>query len=152
MFLFSPRFDWNFYHLSRFNWGCWTLPKFSYFAQMFLILPKMLLKLFSRPKFDEDCWNYHMIPVDSRAVFILPSGPKKNGKIVSGYFAVLAITLPLILLLFCLSLERRHYLITCECSCILCPNFEKFCPNNGLFFSVGDATASPASPCRTLMT
>ena len=34
---------------------------------------------------------------------------------------------------------------------MLCPNVENFCPNNGQFFSVGDATASPASPCRTLM-
>jgi len=56
--------------------------------------------------------------------------------------------LPLILLLFCLSLEKRLYLIACECSCILCPNFENFCPNNGQFLSVGDATASP---CHTLM-
>jgi len=29
-----------------------------------------------------------MIPVHSRAMFILPSGAKKNGKIVSDYFAV----------------------------------------------------------------
>jgi len=34
---------------------------------------------------------------------------------------------------------------------MLCPNFENFCPNNGQFFSVGDATASPASSCRALM-
>jgi len=31
---------------------------------------------------------------------------------------------------------------------ILCPNVENFCLNNGQFFSVGDATASP---CHTLM-
>jgi len=78
-----------------------------YFTQMFLILPK---KLFSWPKFDEGFWNYHVIPVHSRAMSILPSGAKKNGKIVSDYFAVLAIILPLIWLLFCLSLENRHYL------------------------------------------
>jgi len=35
--------------------------------------------------------------------------------------------------------------LTCECSCILCPNVENFCPNNSQFFSIGDATASPAS-------
>jgi len=36
-----------------------------------------------------------MIPVASRAMSILPSGPKKNGKIVSAYFAIdLAIILP----------------------------------------------------------
>jgi len=37
---------------------------------------------------------------------------------------------------------------TRDCSCILCPNVENFCPNNGQFFSVEDATASP---CCTLM-
>jgi len=36
-----------------------------------------------------------MIPVYSRAVFILPSGAKKNGKIVPDYFAVdLVVVLP----------------------------------------------------------
>jgi len=63
---------------------------------MFLILPKTLLKFFSWPKYDEGCWNCHMIPVISRAVFILPSGAKKKGKIISDYFAVLAIILQLI--------------------------------------------------------
>jgi len=62
---------------------------------MFLILPKTLLKFSSWTKFDEGCWNYHMIPVHSRAVSILPSGVKKNGKTVSDYFAVdLVIILP----------------------------------------------------------
>jgi len=92
-----------------------------------------------------------MSPLHSRAVFILSTGAKKNGKIVSDYFAVLAIILPLIWLLFCPSLENRHYLIACEWSYILCPNFETFSQNNGQFFSVGDATASPASPCHMLM-
>ena len=151
MFLFSPKFAGTFSHLPRFKWGCWTLPKCSYFTQMFLILPKTLLKFFSWPKFDEGCWNYLMIPVHSRAVFILPSRAKNNGKIVWDYFAVLSVILPLIWLLFCLSLENRHYLITYECSCILCLNFENFCPNNGQFFSIGDVTVSPASPCRMLM-
>jgi len=137
MFLLLPKFDWSCSHLPRFNWGWWTLPKCSYFTQMFLILLKTLVKFFSWPKFDEGCWNYHTTPVHSRAVFILPSGAKMNGHF-----------LLLIWLLFCLSLENRHYLIACECSCILCPNFENFCPNSGQFFSVGDATASP---CRTLM-
>ena len=49
-----------------------------------------------------------MIPVYSRADTLLPSGAKKNGKIVSDYFAVLAIIFPLIWLLLCLSLENRH--------------------------------------------
>jgi len=111
---------------------------------MFLILSKTLLKFFSWPKFQKCCWNYHTIPVHSRAVFILPSGPKKNGK-------NLAIILPLIWLFFCLSLKIDANSLTSEGSCILCPNLKKFCPNNGQFFSVGDATASPASPCRTLM-
>jgi len=52
-----------------------------------------------------------MIPVHSRAVFMLLSGAKNNGKVISDYFAVLAIILPLIWLLFCLSLENRHYLM-----------------------------------------
>jgi len=55
-----------------------------------------LNEVFWLAKFDEDCWNYHMIPIHSRAVSILPSETKKNGKIVSYYFAVLAIILPLI--------------------------------------------------------
>jgi len=41
--------------------------------------------------------------------FSFPSGIKNNGKIVTDYFAVLAIIFPLIWL-FCLSLENRHYL------------------------------------------
>jgi len=69
---------------------------------MFLILPKTLLKFISWPKFHEGCWNYHMIPIHSKAVFILPSGAKKNAKIVSDYFAVLFIILLLIWLLICL--------------------------------------------------
>jgi len=77
---------------------------------MFLILPKTLLKFFSWPKFNEGRWNYHMIPIHSGAVSILLSGAKNNGKTVSDYFAVLAIILPLIRLLFCLSSKSRHYL------------------------------------------
>jgi len=144
MFLFSPKFDWSFCHLPRFNWNCWTLPKCSYFTQTFLLLPKTVLKFFSWPKFDEGCWNYHMIPVNSRTVFILPSGAKKNGPFWplfcrwSGYYFILVCKIDTISL-------------TCECSYILCPNFENFRPNNGQFFSVGDATASPASQCHTLM-
>jgi len=53
------------------------------------------MNFFSWPKLDESCWNYHVIPVHLRAVSILPPGAKKNGKIVSDYFAVdLAIILP----------------------------------------------------------
>ena len=52
---------------------------------------------FSWPKFDEGCSNYHMIPVHSRAMSILPSGRKKNDKIVLDYFAIdLTIILPLL--------------------------------------------------------
>jgi len=47
---------------------------------MFLILPKTFPKFFSWPKFDEGCWNYHMIPVYSNAVSILPSGTKRIAK------------------------------------------------------------------------
>jgi len=42
---------------------------------MFLLLPNTV-KFFSWPKFVEGCCNYHMIPVHSRAVTILPSGAK----------------------------------------------------------------------------
>ena len=85
MFLFSPKFDWSFSHLPRFNWSCWTLPKCSYFTQMFLNFTQNFITFFSWPKFDEGCWNYHMIPVHSRGVFTLPTGAKKKGKIVSDY-------------------------------------------------------------------
>ena len=57
----------------------------------------------------------------------------------------------LIWLLFCRNLQNRHCLITCECSCILCPNFQIFWTNNCQFFSIRDVTASPASPCHALM-
>jgi len=152
MFLFLRKFDWSFSHLPRLNWNCWTLPKCSYFTQMFLILPKTLLKFFGWPKFDEGYWNYHMIPVHSRAVFILPSGAKKNRKIVSDYFAVWSLLCHWFGYYFASVWKMNTTSLTCECSCILCPNFENFCPNNGQFFSVGDVTASPAFPCRTLMT
>jgi len=39
----------------------------------------------------------------------------------------------------------------CESSCIICPNVQNFCPKHSQPPIVGDATASPASPCRTLM-
>jgi len=94
-----------------------------------------------------------MIPVHSRATFIFPSGKKRNGKIVSDgkIFAFLAIILPFFGYYFVSVLKIDTSSLACECSCILCPKFENFCPNNGQFCSVGDATASPASPCRTLM-
>jgi len=44
---------------------------------MFLILPKTLLKLCGWLKFDAGCWNYHMIPVHSRACLFAIRG-KKN--------------------------------------------------------------------------
>jgi len=97
---------------------------------MFLILPKTFLKFFAWTKFDEGCWNHLMIPVHSRAVSILPSGAKKNDN-------VLAIILPLICCYFALVWNIDTTWLTCECSCILCPNFENFCPHNGQFFRVG---------------
>jgi len=68
------------------------------------------MNLFSWPKVDEGCWNYHTILVHSKAVSIFLSGAQKNGKIVLDYFAVLATILTLIWPLFCLSWECRHYL------------------------------------------
>jgi len=26
---FSSKLEWSFSHLSRFNWSCWTIPKYS---------------------------------------------------------------------------------------------------------------------------
>jgi len=140
MFLFLPKFDLSFSRLPKFNWSCCTLTKCSYLTQMCLILPKTLLKFFSWPIFDEGCWNYHMIPVHSRTVFILPSRAKRMAVWLLfhhwfGYY-------------FALVWKIDTISLTCECGCILCPNFENFCPNKGQFFSVGDATASP---CCTLM-
>jgi len=126
-----------------------------YFTQIWMKLSNFTQNLneaFCWPKFDEGCWNYHMIPVNSSQVLILPSGAKKNGKIVSDYLAVFVMILSLIWLHFAFVWKISTTSLTCECSCILCPNFENFCPNNGQFFSVGDATASSASPCHTLMT
>jgi len=57
------------------------------------------MNFFSWPKFGEGCWNYHMNPVHPRAVTILPSGAKKNGKIVLDYFVhYFAVDLDIILL------------------------------------------------------
>ena len=69
------------------------------------------MEFFSCPKFHEGCWNYHMIPVHSRAVSILSPGAEMNGKIVSDNFAILVIIVPLIWPLFCLSWENRDCLI-----------------------------------------
>jgi len=41
--------------------------------------------------------------------------------------------------------------LKCECRCLICPNLQNYCPNYGQFSSFGDATASHASPCGTLM-
>jgi len=32
---------------------------------------------FSWRKFDEGCWNYHEIPVQSKEVYVLPSGARE---------------------------------------------------------------------------
>jgi len=77
MFSFSLKFDWSFSHFPKFNWRCCTLPKCCYFTQMFLILPKTLLKFCSWPKYDEGCWNYHMIPVHSRAMSLCHQDKKE---------------------------------------------------------------------------
>ena len=110
-----------------------------------------VLTFCSWPKFDEGCWNYHMILVHSRQCLFCHQGQKRMAKQFQ--------TILPFWLLFCRWFGYYFALVwkidttslTCECSCMLCPNFENFCPNNGQFFSVGDATASPASPCRTLM-
>jgi len=150
MFWFSTKFEWSFSNLPRFNWSCLTLPKCFKFTQMFRIYPKLEWRFLVGPIW----WKLLELPNDSnpleRSVYFAIM-VKKNGKIVSDFFAVSAIILPLIWSLFCLSWEIDTTSLTCQCSYILCPNVKNFCLNNDQFFSVGDATASPASPCRTFM-
>ena len=145
MFLFSPKFEWSFSHLPRFNWGCWPLPKCSYFFHMFLISPKTLLKFGPSLMKTAGISTWFQFTQGQRLfcrqgqkilVSILPFRPLFF-RWFGCYFASVW------------KIDTTS--LTCECSCILCPNFENFCPNNGQFFSVGDATASPTSPCCTLM-
>ena len=135
MFSISPTFEWSFSHLHRFNWCCWTIPKCFSFTQMFLILPKIWMKLFNSPKFDEGCWNYQMIP---GSVYFAIRGKKWQNNLSRG---------------FVVDGKVDTTSLKCERSCIfvICQNVENFCPNNGQLSSVGDVTASPASPYRTLM-
>jgi len=42
-----------------------------------------LNEVFNWPKIDEGCWNYQLIPFHLKAVSVLPSKAKKNGKMVS---------------------------------------------------------------------
>ena len=142
MFTSSPKFEWSFSHLPRFNWSCWTIPKCSWFTQMFLIFPKTWMKFFSWPKFDEGCCNYHTIPVHSRAVSISPSWAKTFWTLFYGWFGNY----------FTLLGKIDTTSLTCESSCILCPNVENFWPNNGQFFSIGDTTASPYHALMTSTT
>jgi len=45
---------------------------------MFLILAKTLLQFFRWPKFDEGCWNSHMIPVHSKGSVYFAIRDKKD--------------------------------------------------------------------------
>jgi len=51
-------------------------------------------------------------------------------------FLVLAIVLPLIYY-FASVWKIDTTSLTCECSCILCSNFENLCPNNAYFSALG---------------
>ena len=110
---------------------------------MFLILPKTWITFFNWPKFDEDYWNSQMILVQE--VTILPSG--------SVYFAVRGKKewQNSLSKAFAVDGNTDTASLKWECSCIICPNIQNFCPKNSQFYVVGDATVSPASPCRTLM-
>jgi len=151
MFLFSPKFDWSFSRLSKFNWSFCTLPKRSYFTQMFLILPTTLLKFFSWPKFDEVFGFITWFRFTQGQCLFCHQGQKGMAK--------LSVVILPFCLLFCRWFGYYFALVwkidttsfICECSCIFCPNCENFCPNNGQFFNIGDANASPASPWCTLM-
>jgi len=79
-------------------------------------------------KFDEGCWNYHMIPVHSSAVAILPSVTKwmaKLSEIISPFWTLFCRWFGYYFVLFG-KIDATSF--TCECSCILCPNVEKFSP------------------------
>jgi len=110
---------------------------------MFLILPKTCITFFNWPKFDEGYWNSQMILVQE--VTILPSD--------SVYFAVRGKREWQNSLSKALAIDGNtdNTSLKCECSCIIWPNVQIFCPKNGQFSIVGDVTAPPASPCRTLM-
>ena len=107
---------------------------------MFLILRKTWMNFFNGPRFGESCWNYHMIAVHSRTVYFAIKGKK-----MAKWSQVILPFLPL----FCHWFGHYFALVGIidttslarECSCILYPNNEIFCPNNGQFFSFGDATA-----------
>jgi len=137
MFLISPKNLKSFPHLPRFNW------KLLDHTQKFLILPQTWITFFNWPKFDDGYWNSQMILVQE--VTILPLGTvcfahrvkKEWQNNLSKAFAMDGNT--------------DNTSLKCECSCTICPNIQKFCPKNGQFSIVGDATASPASPCRTLV-
>jgi len=88
----------------------------------------------------------------SRSMSILPPGAKKNGKIVSDCFALLATILPLIWPLFCLSLENRHYLTYMWIYLFTLPKFWKFLPDKCPIFQRWGCDRIRASPRRTLMT
>jgi len=140
MFLFSPKFDWSLSHLSKFNWSCCTLPKCSYFTQMFVILPQTWLKFFSCPNSMKavgiTTWFQF---TQGQCLFYHHDQKRKSKKRTFwllfyrwfGYY-------------FALVWKIDTTSLTCECSCILCPNMANFS-------ALGNATASPASPCRTLM-
>jgi len=117
-FLFSPKFDWSFSHLPKFNWSFCTLPKRTDFTQMFLILPKTLLKLFDWPKI-EGFWNYRMIAVHSRAMSTLPSGVKKIGKTVSDFLPFYLLFCHWFGYYFALVWKIDTTSLICECSCII---------------------------------
>jgi len=46
-------------------------------------------------------------------------------------------------LFFALVGKMDNTSFTCECGCILCPNVENFCPNNGQFFSIFSCIPMP---------
>jgi len=102
------------------------------------------MNFFNGPKFGESCWNYHVIAVHLRTVYFATRDKKEWQNSLP--------FLPLFCRWFCYYFALVGKIDTTslarECRCILCPNIENFCQNNGQFLSIGDATASP---CRTLM-
>ena len=87
--LFEVAHNWmRLLQLAKIWFDWWTLPNtFPLYLSIFIFTQNSMKH--------EGCWNYHVIPVQSREVSMLPSGAKENGKIVSDYFSVdLAVILP----------------------------------------------------------
>ena len=118
MFLFSPNIDWSFSHLPRLNWCCWTLPKCSYFTQMFLILSNTLLKFLVGPNLRKAAGITTWFQFTQGQCLFCHQG-KTFWPLFCRWFHYY----------FASVWKIDTTSLTCECSCILCPNFENLMAN-----------------------